>query len=252
MGARKQTTSCYSPQANVTERRNRDVKTLLGAYARTHRDWDEHLNASSFGLLTSENRSNGFTPAFPTFGPELPISMDTVFAKRLDNGEAQTAVTDYARRLRERLATAITIANQNREKDRAVQKVTYDRAHRNVEYQTGDTVLRRNYTLSDANTGFAASLAPKCVGRFAVAKKVSQLNYVLREGETGRITRTIHVGELKPYFPREEMASSTEESQKQDPAKAPPVDAAAPHRYNTRRGRRNRPRQLSGTQRLGN
>ncbi|XP_077550652.1 uncharacterized protein LOC144163835 [Haemaphysalis longicornis] len=116
MGVRQQTTSCYHPQPNVTERRNRDVKLLLRAYARTHRDWDEHLNAISFALRTRENHSTGFTPAFLTFERELPTPTDTVLAKRADDEAARMAMADYLRRLRFRLANAIEAANRNRKK----------------------------------------------------------------------------------------------------------------------------------------
>lgn len=71
LGIKHCKTSCYHPQANVTERRNRDIKPLLGAYARKQRDWDLHLDSISFALRSNLNRSTGFTPALLNFGREL-------------------------------------------------------------------------------------------------------------------------------------------------------------------------------------
>ncbi|KAK8771307.1 hypothetical protein V5799_025446 [Amblyomma americanum] len=203
MGVRQQKTTCYHPQSNVTERRNRDVKPLLGAYAQTHSNWDEHLDAITFALRTSENRSTGFTPAFLMFGRELQTPTDIVLAKMRDAAPAQTAAADYARRVRKRIENAVKETSRNRARARASQKAAYDRTHRDLEFQVGDLALKRNHVLSDASTGFAAGLAPKWVGPFIVAEKLSPLNYKLRGPNSARLSGPIHVGELKRYFQRE-------------------------------------------------
>lgn len=161
------------------------------------------------------------------FGRDLQTPTDTILAKRTDTPGAKTAIAEYARQMRDRLANAVIEASSNREGARASQKAAYDRAHRDMEFQTGDLVLKRNHALSDASTGFAAGLAPKWVGPFEVAEKFSRLNYQLRDLNTGRISAKTHVGELKRYFRRED----TEE------AAAPETrnrTSSATHRYNTR------------------
>lgn len=234
MGVRQQTTSCYHPQSNVTERRNRDVKPLLGAYARRQQDWDEHLSSISFALRTSVNRCTGFTPAFLMFGRELNTPTDTVLTRRSNAVPAKAADAAYAQRLRERLATAIKEANRSRGKARADQKAAYDRAHRDVSYQVGDTVLKRNHALSDASAGFAAGLAPRWVGPFVVAERISRLNYKLKDPRSGRIGGPIHVGELKQYFQREETADAHTSGSRGRELEGDAEGRFPTHRYNTR------------------
>lgn len=71
-------------------------------------------------------------------------------------------------------------ANRSRGKARVDQNAAYDRAHRGVAYQECDTILKRNHALSDASAVFATGLAPKWVGPFLVAEKISWLNYKLK------------------------------------------------------------------------
>lgn len=78
-GIKHRKTTTYHPQANPTERLNRNIKPLLAAFAQQHRDWDAYLHEISFSLRTNVNRSTGYTPAFLNFGRELPNPMDRVF-----------------------------------------------------------------------------------------------------------------------------------------------------------------------------
>ncbi|XP_037560798.1 uncharacterized protein LOC119439896 [Dermacentor silvarum] len=239
MGVRQVKTTSYHSQSNVTDHWNRDVKPLLGAYAQAHNDWDEHLDAISFAPRTSENRSTGFTPTFLMFGRDLQTPTDTILSKWTDSAGARTPIADYARRLRNRLANAMIEANRNRAGARASQKASYDRAHRDMEFQMGDLVLKHNHTLSGVSAGFAAGLPPKWVGPFEVAEKLSRLNYKLRDLNTGRISGPIHVGELKRYFRREGTVEAAAPAPRTRGRASECPSTPMAHPYNTR-SRQNR------------
>ncbi|KAM7285779.1 uncharacterized protein ISCGN_032664 [Ixodes scapularis] len=203
LGIKHCKTSCYHPQANVTERRNRDIKPLLGAYARKQRDWDLHLDSISFALRSNLNRSTGFTPALLNFGRELSTPTDAVLRPRQSAARAVPSYEDFATRTRERLSRALDAARGNRARARAEQKNTYDKAHRDAQFEVGDTVLRRSHVQSDASKFFSAALAPKWVGPFVIDSKKSRLTYTLRDQNSDLVRGTVHIGELKPFFPRE-------------------------------------------------
>ncbi|KAH9384263.1 hypothetical protein HPB48_026256 [Haemaphysalis longicornis] len=91
---------------------------------------------------------------------------------------------------------------------RVEQKVGYDRAHPDVAYNVGDTVLKRKNALSDASAEYADVLAPRWVGLFIVVEKIAWLNYKLKDSRSGRTRGPIHVGELEQYFRREKTADT--------------------------------------------
>ncbi|KAJ8940177.1 hypothetical protein NQ314_010802 [Rhamnusium bicolor] len=73
----------------------------------------------------------------------------------------------------------------------------YDLRHRDVTYEIGSRVYRKNFVLSDAAQHFSSKLAPKYVGPFIVAKKVSPWTYELKDVD-GRFRGTWHAKDLKP------------------------------------------------------
>nr|XP_050052429.1 uncharacterized protein LOC126548327 [Dermacentor andersoni] len=95
-GIKHRKTTTYHPQANPTERMNRNVKPLLAAFARQHRDWDACLREIGFSLRTSVNRSTGYTPAFLNFGRELPNPMDRVLRTGSGASAVASGLSDYA------------------------------------------------------------------------------------------------------------------------------------------------------------
>ncbi|XP_077552724.1 uncharacterized protein LOC144166933 [Haemaphysalis longicornis] len=190
------------------ERRNRDVKPLIRAYARWQQDWDDHLSSIFFALRTSVNQCTGVTPAFLLFGRELNTPTDTVLARRWNAVPAKAADAAYARRLRERLAEDIKEAIRSRGNARIDQKAAYEGAHRDVAYQVDDTVFKRNHAMSDASVGLAGGLAPKRVRPILVAERNSGLDYKLKDPRSGRISGPIHVSKLKHYLQREDTADA--------------------------------------------
>ena len=68
---------------------------------------------------------------------------------------------------------------------------------RDLSFQVGDLVWRRNKVLSNAGINFSAKLAPRFI-LSSVRKKISNLVYVLVD-ENGTNAGRWHIKDLKPY-----------------------------------------------------
>ena len=71
MGITLQYIARYHPQANLVERRHRDLrqKLAMAVYFR-HDTWDNHLDPIRWSMNTTPSMVTGFSPAFLTFGRE--------------------------------------------------------------------------------------------------------------------------------------------------------------------------------------
>lgn len=74
---------------------------------------------------------------------------------------------------------------------------TYNLRHRDVRFDIGQRVWKRNYAISDASKYFSAKLAPKFVGPFVISKVVSPWTYELQDFD-GKLKGTWNVKHLKP------------------------------------------------------
>lgn len=234
LGIKHRKTTTYHPQANPTERLNRNVKHMLAAFAEQHRDWDAYLPELSFALRTTVNRSTGFTPAFLTFGRELPNPMDRVLRAGGGAAAASSAPSEYAAQLRSRMEQAISLARRNLDKARAGQKAQYDKAHREVRYQAGDLVLRRNHVLSDATKGISASLSAKWSGPYRVGAALTPLVYQLVNPKGQPVGGPVNVADLKPFVAR---SDDWDDGEATPSLRKQPKRGAADQRPNTHRYR---------------
>ncbi|KAJ3616350.1 hypothetical protein MTP99_003903 [Tenebrio molitor] len=74
----------------------------------------------------------------------------------------------------------------------------YNKNKRDLQFEPGQKVWRRNKTLSDQYRGYSAKLAPKYV-LCTVSRRVSPIIYELLNPDGSRGGRW-HVSNLKPYF----------------------------------------------------
>ncbi|XP_064479144.1 uncharacterized protein LOC135392358 [Ornithodoros turicata] len=83
-GIQHKKTSPYHPQANITERVNRNLKMMLVALlvSQHHRDWDLHMAELPFATRTTVKRSTGFTPASLNLGREAPFPVENALRLR--------------------------------------------------------------------------------------------------------------------------------------------------------------------------
>lgn len=230
MGIRHVRTSVYHPQANITERVNRNLKSMLIAHTARHRDWDLKLPEMAFATRTTVNRSTGFTPAYLNFGRELHFPLDNRI-RPLPGGSIPSHA-QFAGALRKRLLDATREAREYLDVSRMEQAAQYNKGRRDVHFSVGDLVLKRTHPLSDAARGYTASLANRWDGPYRVTRK-SRLSYELEHCTTGAHYGPVHVSELKQFYPADDWPSEVCETP--DHNNSPFSSTPPKRRYNLRR-----------------
>ncbi|KAM7282951.1 integrase [Ixodes scapularis] len=204
LGIRHKRTSPYHPQANITERVNRNLKQMLVSHTERHKDWDAKLAEMAFATRTTINRSTGFTPAQLNFGKELVFPLGNGLLCT-DPASTQRTTTQFAEDLRKRFTENLREARESLDVSRLQQANQYNKGRRNLQFKVGDLVLRRTHPLSDAARGFTASLAKRWDGPYRVSSKLSNLSYELVHCESGEVCGSIHVADLKAFYEPEEV-----------------------------------------------
>lgn len=183
----------FHAQANPTERYNRTLKFLLSAYASdNHQRWDENLAELTCAMRTSRNETTKYTPYFVNFGRRMMLSGDdyniTLQEDPALNSTEETRSKGFQKIFSELKARLKSAAGKNAH--------YYNLRRRNEEFMVHQPVYRRNFVLSDASKHFTKKLAPKWIGPFIVAKKLSPWTYRLHDN-VGNDKGVWHVKDLK-------------------------------------------------------
>ncbi|XP_064468475.1 uncharacterized protein LOC135379159 [Ornithodoros turicata] len=200
LSIRHKKTSPYHPQANITERVNRNIKMMMVTLTSRHKDWDARLTEIGFATRTTENRSTGFTPAYLSFGREIVFPLENTL--RTLREQPRPPYARYAEDIRNRLSTAVRCARENLEVARLEQASQYNKGRRQVTYRVGDLVLRRTHPLSDAAKGFAASLVDRWDGPYRVSAQLTPVTYRLERCSTSEESGPVHITYLKEFIDR--------------------------------------------------
>ncbi|GFW50946.1 retrovirus-related Pol polyprotein from transposon 297 [Trichonephila clavipes] len=133
-------TVTYRPQANLTERVNRNLVQMIASFVEeNHENWDQFLHEFAFALRTAVNETTNKTPAELFLGRKII----TPFSKLINVAED----TKYVGRNIERLFDE---ARRNmRNKHKSWEKY-YNRRRRNVHIKVNDLVLIQTHFLSAA------------------------------------------------------------------------------------------------------
>ena len=197
-GIKQKFTASYHPQCNITERVNRNLRTMIASYIQSkHNKWDEHLHELALALRTAVNDTTGFSPAYLNFGREIKLPFDRLVNNASDEFESRT---DYKSELVKRLLHAVCMAKSSFEKAHMQQRKHYDNKHKQLTFKLHDKVLLRTHFLSKASEKFAKKLAPRWKGPFAIARVISNVSYALCDPDTGTDMGTHNVKNLKPFY----------------------------------------------------
>jgi hypothetical protein len=183
--------SAYHAQANITERYNETIKSMIVSTINQCRDWDRHINELAFALRTSYNDSTKFTPAYLNTGRELRTPFDNLVSINLSTIRP---LKDMAKRL----TLVHNIARDNITKGQEIYLRYYNRGSKLRVFGVGDLVWYRTHYLSDAARGFNSKLAPKrelC----RVTEIVSRTVYNLAREEDGQLINKVHVNDLMSF-----------------------------------------------------
>lgn len=194
-GVRHMLTAVYSPQSNSSERVNRSIIAAIRSYlAKDQKCWDLHLSEIAVALRSSLHTSLGHSPYHVLFGNQMITHGESYKLLKLLNlneeGENILERTDKMKLLRD-------MVKKNIEKAYNINQKTYNLRCRPVEYAIGETVLRRNFSLSNKIENYNAKLAPKFL-KSKVLSKIGNSQYKLANTE-GKEVGIYHAKDMKKF-----------------------------------------------------
>ncbi|GFW67259.1 uncharacterized protein TNCV_2698691 [Trichonephila clavipes] len=149
-------TVVYRPQANRTERVNRDlVQMIANSINEQHDTWDQFLREFAYAIRTAVNKTTGKTPGELFLGRKLIMPFQKLVM--VPDG-TEFAVGDIERLFEE--------ARRNTETKHENWKKYYNRRRRDVQIKVNDWVLVATHPLSSATRKVVAKFKPKFEGPY--------------------------------------------------------------------------------------
>ncbi len=164
-------TTAYHPQSNLTERVNRNLRTMIATYVeQNHRTWDQWIYEFRFALNTAWHESIGHSPAEIALGRQLKGPLQ----RALQNPPVPDQPAYSTLERQKRLCESV---KENVEKAQTKQQKYYDFKRRAQNFNEGDLVWVKTHPLSRADDAFMAKLSPKWKGPARIVKKLGPVNY---------------------------------------------------------------------------
>lgn len=162
----------YHPQTNPTERVNRVLVTAIASYVKdNHRTWDVNIAKIGCAIRSATHEVTKKTPNFLTFGRENIISGDEYGTPVAEPEDLVVAVREEKSSRSQEMQAIFEDVQARLKKAYDRNARTYNLRKRPVEFQEGQYVWKRNYTLSSAPNFYAAKLSPKYI-KCIVKKKL--------------------------------------------------------------------------------
>ncbi|CAB0035370.1 unnamed protein product [Trichogramma brassicae] len=169
------------------------IKTMMSIFAEAdHRLWDTHLSEFIYAINTVKNTSTKYTPAYLNFGRH-PRSIVTLRneLQTADDNLLNLTTESWAQRI-ERLPAIYRFVKENLANASLRQANYYNKNRRDIQFQVGDKVLRRNHVLSSTPDNFAKNLASKFTDPLLITNILSQTVYEATDEKTGQ-THKVHI-----------------------------------------------------------
>ncbi|XP_059222537.1 uncharacterized protein K02A2.6-like [Stomoxys calcitrans] len=172
-------TAVHSPQANASERVNRSVISAIKAYVKPdQKNWDEKLSHIACALRSTVHTAIGTSPYFMVFGQNMVTNGSIYQLLRKLNALEDRAIqfnrSDTFDVVRSKAANVMRVQHDRNERQ-------YNLRSREVSYNVGQEVYRRNFSQSSFEKGYNAKLAPtfiKCRLFFRIGVPIhSQMDY---------------------------------------------------------------------------
>lgn len=185
----------YTPQINTVERYNKTIVTSLATFVGDdHRTWDVNLPKIQFAINNSVNEVTGYTPAFLVYGREL-VTCGSHYVDNDNPNEIVFLPRDiYAENIGH-LSNVFDNVQLSLWRSHQRNAARYDTRRKDVEFQIGDIVFKRNYFQSDKAAYYSKKLAPR-YQKCRIKGKRSKLVYIL-EDMTGRDLGSWHIKDFK-------------------------------------------------------
>ncbi|GFU26388.1 hypothetical protein TNCV_2507061 [Trichonephila clavipes] len=158
LGIRHVKTVVYRPQANRTERVNRDLVQMIANYVNEQHDtWDQFLREFAYAIHTAVNETTVKTPAELFLGRKLITPFQKLV---MESDGTEFAVGDIERLFEE--------TRRNTETNHENWKKYYNRHRRDVQIKVNDWILVATHHLSSATRKVVAKFKPKFEGPYRV------------------------------------------------------------------------------------
>jgi len=186
-------TAVCAPQANASERVNRSVITAIRSYIREdQKDWDEYLSSIRCALRSSIHSGIGALPYYIAFGQHFVSSGSTYKLLRalgmLEDRAARFTQEDSLELVRSKARGVMRKQNEKNERQNNLRS-------REVVYQEGQEVYRKNFKQSNLTGGYSAKLGPLYL-KARIQRKLGNSCYELEDLQ-GRTLGRYHAKDLK-------------------------------------------------------
>ncbi|GFX56534.1 uncharacterized protein TNCV_74801 [Trichonephila clavipes] len=183
----------YRPQANLTERVNRNLVQMIACFVEeNHENWDRFLHEFAFALRTSVNETNK-TPAELFLGRKII----TPFSKLIN----VTVGAEYVGRNIEKLFVE---ARQNMPKQHKNWEKYYNRKRREVNIKVNDLVLVQTHFISAA--GNSKIRVKRFRNNFSGGRYPLRGLIIWKKGK--RVT--VNIDQVRVYHPRQSDTISSD------------------------------------------
>ncbi|XP_039514899.1 uncharacterized protein LOC120469791 [Pimephales promelas] len=195
-----QSSAYHAQSQGALERFHQTLKALLRSYCiELDKDWEEGLPWLMLAAREAVQESTGFSPNELVFAHTVRGPLAVLKDGWVDT-EPPKNLIDYVNGFRHRLWVAGGMAREKLMMSQSRMKKMYDRHTERHEFSPGDQVLA---LMPIVGSPFQA----KYTGPYTVAKKMSELNYVIATPGRRKSTQLCHVNLLKPYYSRDAEVS---------------------------------------------
>lgn len=186
-------TAVHSPQANASERVNRSVISAIKAYVKPdQKNWDEKLSHIACALRSTVHTAIGTSPYFMVFGQNMVTNGSIYQLLRKLNALEDRAIqfnrSDTFDVVRSKAANVMRVQHDRNERQ-------YNLRSREVSYNVGQEVYRRNFSQSSFEKGYNAKLAPTFI-KCRVRRRIGTCYYELEDLQ-GKLVGTYHAKDMR-------------------------------------------------------
>uniref|UniRef100_A0A3B3V397 Integrase catalytic domain-containing protein n=1 Tax=Poecilia latipinna TaxID=48699 RepID=A0A3B3V397_9TELE len=169
----------YHPQANLTERSNRTIKTMIASFVGEHHsNWDQWIQEFRFAINAAQHETTGRSPAELTLGRPLKGPLERIIGHSPSPQQTPYKLLDRHKEMTEQVKRKIGLSKVRQAK-------YYNARRRSVQLFPGDLVWVRSHPLSKATDKFSSKLAPKWSGPAVMRKQLGPVNYQIQPRAPG-------------------------------------------------------------------
>lgn len=186
-------TAVHAPQVKVSERVNRSVLSAIKSYVKPdQKNWDEYLSNISCALRSAVHSAVVTSPYYLVFDQHMVTNGATYpLLRQLEMLEDRTIRFDG----KDSLQIMAKRASERMQKQFIRNERSYNLRSKEISYEVGQEVFRRNFKQSNFEQGYNAKLAPIFV-KARIRRKLGNCYYEL-EDLRGNLVGNYHAKDIR-------------------------------------------------------